>query len=223
MKTEIFTSRFTPEQQIIVDKLTGLEELLTDEEAKLAQKIMDDDEAKMHYWKMPPFHSICFIPTVEFVAGLSKIIKQLNVEPIVEVCAGKGKLSYHLQKQGINIIPTDREPQDKIVEREYHTWAIHVRKPKLVIGAWLYPEGWKQQHNVWNDIVKDNTVKHFIEIGAVETEGNYNSTGSSVRMRELIKEQKRKYEVTRFPELEEHVYCGVNEDLKKHVTLISRK
>ena len=227
MNTEIFSSRFTAEQQIIVDKLTGLDELLTDEEAKLAQTIIDEDSKKMHYWRMRPFDNICFIPTVEFVDGLSKIIKQLTTEKVVEVCAGKGKLSYHLQKQGINITPIDKEPQSDMVERFYHMLAIEVHKPKLVIGAWLYPEGYKQEHSVWNDIVKyyvkANKVDHFIEIGAIEKEGNYNSTGSSIRMRELIKEQKRKYEVTSFPELVQHVYSGVNEDLAKHVTLITRK
>ena len=42
----------------------------------------------------------------EFVDELTKEIKNLDVSPIIEVCAGSGKLSYWLRKNGINIVAT---------------------------------------------------------------------------------------------------------------------
>jgi hypothetical protein len=47
------------------------------------------------------------IYNIEFIDALADEIKKLNKSPIIEICAGNGKLSHHLRKKNIDIIATD--------------------------------------------------------------------------------------------------------------------
>ena len=74
----------------------------------------------------------------EFISSLAKFLIKLNgfykdKSPIVEIGAGNGKLSYHLKKNGVNIIPTDNHSW-KIktgiaVENLGHMWALKKYNP----------------------------------------------------------------------------------------------
>src|SRR3989338_1288963 len=82
--------------------------------------------------------------TEEYVTVLAEIIKKLAVSPpIVEIVAGTGKLSYHLRKRGILVIPTDDlswnlySRSRGLVENLNHRAALEKYRPQLVIASWI--------------------------------------------------------------------------------------
>jgi len=65
---------------------------------------------------------------------------EAHKQPIVELCAGNGKLSYHLRKRGINIIPTDdfswTMKRERFVERLSYDDAIRKYQPETALVSW---------------------------------------------------------------------------------------
>ncbi|MCD6590594.1 MAG: hypothetical protein J7K72_01335 [Candidatus Aenigmarchaeota archaeon] len=103
---------------------------------------------------------------IEFVNALADEIKKLNLAPVAEICAGNGKLSYHLRERGIDIIATDDysftfiERDEKLVERLSHRETLEKYKPRIVVAAWI-PFG----SEIELEILKNPHVKHLIVIG----------------------------------------------------------
>lgn len=88
------------------------------------------------------WNGINTILTQEFVDELQKEMQRRRLAdiPMIEICAGKGKLSYHLRKLGIDIIATDdysqkMERDESLVERLNHEEALEKYKPRLVIAS----------------------------------------------------------------------------------------
>ncbi len=110
----------------------------------------------------------------EFVESLAEEIRKLGINgPIVEVCAGNGKLSYWLSQSGIPVTGTDNysykgiKRNAKHVKRLSHKQALKRYNPELVIGCWL-PGG-----GIELDVLDYPSVKHYLDIG----EGRGGCTG----------------------------------------------
>ena len=98
---------------------------------------------------------------IEFVDGLADVISRLSEPPILELCAGDGKLSYHLRKRGIDIKATDDYSDESIprkenfVERRDYREALEEYKPRIVVVGW-WPAVKRYALNF-------PTVSHFLE------------------------------------------------------------
>lgn len=99
----------------------------------------------------------------EFIEGLVSLIKGLETQPILEICAGNGKLGYHLQQRGINLHMTDDGSwhinSNGLTEKLDYNEALKKYEPQLVIAAW--PEQWTRIK--WN-VLDFPTLKYFITI-----------------------------------------------------------
>lgn len=104
--------------------------------------------------------------TKEFVDLLAGKIHELNSGRIIEICAGKGKLSYHLQKRDIEIIATDDYSwkdtclSPKNVECLSAKEAIKKYKPNLVVASWI-----PNHLTIGFEILDDPEIDYFINIG----------------------------------------------------------
>jgi len=130
-------------------------------------------------------------PNVEFVKELAKLLNYLDglcssPVPIVEVCAGNGKLSYHLNKRlpkGKSIIATDRENKPhyyppfkefpsfrefyppfrrhtKFVKDLDYREAIETYRPNIVLASWIPPNS-----DIGIKILYSPGVRFFVNIG----------------------------------------------------------
>ena len=117
------------------------------------------------------FNPVYQILNKEFISELSKYLKYIESnchtdKPIIEVCAGNGKLSHHLRNQGINILATDDYSWDNIsrkenkVEKLKCSKALEKYNPEIVIASWLPPRSTLNMN-----IVNHPSVKYFISIG----------------------------------------------------------
>jgi hypothetical protein len=116
------------------------------------------------------YHAFCR----EFVKGLAEVLKELeDGNPMIEVCAGNGKLSYWLRQYGTLTYATDDYSEDMIrdtnyVERLSHREALEKYKPRLVIGCWI-----PYKSSVAIDVLNFPSTKYYLDIG----EGCYGCTG----------------------------------------------
>lgn len=108
--------------------------------------------------------SLFNVETFEFVVALSSVLRKLP-DPKVEVCAGRGKLSFWLRKFGVDIIATDdyswRLWGERIcVEKMSIEEALEVYAPSTVIGSWIPAnEGYGVK------ILRFPFVRYFLDIG----------------------------------------------------------
>ncbi len=103
--------------------------------------------------------------TVEFIDALAEEIRRLNEAPVVEICAGDGKLSLHLSRREISVRATDKYPwrvegSEKPVERLSHRAALRKYLPEIVIAAWI-----PSKTGIGSDVLRSPHVKSFIDIG----------------------------------------------------------
>lgn len=114
------------------------------------------------------YKGLYHIPTVEFVDELADEIRKLGPGPVVEVCAGNGKLSYHLSKRGVYTKATDDyswkdiKRQGSLVENFSCIEALETYKPRIVITSWIPNYG--DYVNIGPEVLRFPTVKHFINI-----------------------------------------------------------
>ncbi len=115
------------------------------------------------------YNSLYHVPTAEFVDQLASEISNLGHDPAVEVCAGDGKLSYHLShlsERGINIRATDdyswKNPrrQRSLVQNFSCNEALKTYKPRIVIASWIP----STKPYIGLDILQFPSVEHFINI-----------------------------------------------------------
>ena|SRR3989344_3123086 len=105
------------------------------------------------------------IPTIEFVDALVEVMRELEGAPCVEICAGKGKLSYHLHQRGIEIVATDDfswgSPHNSaLVERLSHRETLERYRPSIVLGSWI-----PMKTRIGFDVMDFPSVRYFIDIG----------------------------------------------------------
>src|SRR3989338_260081 len=152
----------------VKSKIRDIETLPTHEEVLRYFNAMEDFHAVGGYdWSAACQHLIDHVVfNVEFINSLAEEIRALASSPIIEICAGRGKLTHQLRKLGIEISASDdlsdrysssgaeRErveflPHDKVIEK-YH--------PQVAVASWI-PEP-----RIGHDILSSRFIRHFIDI-----------------------------------------------------------
>lgn len=114
-------------------------------------------------------HGFYTVITEEFMRELVKEMLQrrlMNV-PAIEVCAGRGVLSYQLHKAGMDIVAIDNGSDEKTRERSFapvtdtldHRQALEKYRPRLVVGCWL-----PSDPEIGQDILNFPSVDYFLDI-----------------------------------------------------------
>lgn len=96
----------------------------------------------------------------KLIEDISRLSMQLEPKTAVEVCSGIGKISYHLNQNNVEIIPTDIVATEHVKGLSYLK-AIKKYSPDLVIAAW--PAGYDS--TFVNNVMRQDGVKHLIVIG----------------------------------------------------------
>jgi len=153
--------------QEIMDKIRNVDKLPSYEEAEKLLHFLEDrshrDYNQRGWFGFCREHGIHNVYNTEFIDALADEIRRLNDSPIVEICAGDGKLSHQLRKRGVDIKPTDdysgRLSKEGLVERLSHKRALEKYEPRVVLAAWI-------PHQVIRfDVLDYPTVRYFIDIG----------------------------------------------------------
>lgn len=128
---------------------------------------------EMGLWGGFPEHDVYHILTKEFIEALVEEIKRLNLAgQIIEVAAGKGKLSYWLNQYGIPVIATDINPRNPSVVKIEAREALKKYEPVAVISSWL----WATEPNIREKYINStlqkamletNTVQWYLELGCI--------------------------------------------------------
>lgn len=166
LKTLVLLQSMTPKDNIspVIEKILSLKELPTYQESmKLLEYFCENFE---EWIKFGDQHVFYMIWTQEFIDQLAREIKKLGNPRMIEVCAGKGKLSYQLNKKGLNLIPTDdyswnlSNNHPDLVETITAHDALKKYNPRLVIGSWIPSET-----RIGFDVLNHPSVEYFIDIG----------------------------------------------------------
>ncbi len=99
------------------------------------------------------------------VTTLCDLISGLPPCDTLEVCAGNGKLTYWLNKRGLQVRATDDLSYENIqppnfVEKLSHTAALMKYNPQLVLAC--FPD---QESDVPLDVLNYPSVRYFIHLG----------------------------------------------------------
>ncbi len=151
-----------PAQRRIIEKILSIGELPTYAEAEALLRLFYRKYKGSHADKWEKFcnaSGIYNIWNVEFVKTLAEEIRRLGSFPIVEICAGNGKLSYHLRKAGIDIKATDSQGYDPFVEEHDHAKTLKKYKPQVVVASW------SPKDRISHDVLDYPTVNHYLHIG----------------------------------------------------------
>lgn len=110
-------------------------------------------------------YELLSVELVDDIAELLEGLPSFDLDvPIVEVCAGKGKLSYHLQQRDIKIIATDSYSTEMermvIVERLDHKSAVETYNPRIVLASWM-----PNYKPIGADVLRHPSVEHLVHIG----------------------------------------------------------
>lgn len=177
--------KFTVQKEILLEKMISLEDQKVKHRAgsltkfkRIIGKILRIDSlpsyrevyylvlrlGKERWLQFCSRFSLFNVETIESVRSLSNVLKSLP-SPVVEVCAGRGKLSYWLRRFGVKIIATD-DYSWKLwgerfnVERLSITEALEKYNPKTVLGSWIPAN---ERHGV--EILSFPSVEYFVDIG----------------------------------------------------------
>jgi hypothetical protein len=147
----------------ILEKIKNIDLLPTQEEIKrmfLSVRNLRHND----WWGIAQDNGVNNAYSLEFVETLYTEIKKVSRTPILEICAGNGKLSYQLRKRGVPIMATDDYSwgisNGCIVEKCTHKDALTRYKPEIVIASWI-PRG----ASIGFDVLASPSVKYFIDIG----------------------------------------------------------
>lgn len=159
-------------EQEIISKILSIEYLPSYEEVLGLQKLMWANMTEESLFN--PWFDFCArrevfqVLNVEFVDALADELRKFGAVPLIEICAGNGKLSYHLSKKGISIVATDDyswELSDgEYVQRATHMSALMECAPRVVVGSWI-----PYKSRIGFDVL-DFGVDYFVDIG--ESIGN---------------------------------------------------
>jgi len=178
--------RITSKINEITDKIIRIDESPTYEEATRLLDLFDqrvsEDYSQEELGIFCHKNNIYMIYTKEFIDELARKISLINNSPIIEICAGNGKLSHQLRKRGIDIAATDdyswgMHRNETLVERISHRDALQKYNPKIVVASWI-----PYKSRVGFDVLDFPSTKYFIDIGE--------SMGNSTWMTEEIYEKK---------------------------------
>lgn len=105
----------------------------------------------------------------KFIDALAEEIKRLDDSPMVEICAGNGKLSYHLRKIGIDMKVTDdysyeiSNEREGLVEGMDYQEALEKYRPRVVIASWT-----PNKSKIPADVMNFPSVNYFVHIGDLD-------------------------------------------------------
>ena len=127
-------------------------------------RLREYDSISIWFSACHKFHIFQLYPK-EFIEELAKSIKDFHPTRIIEVGAGNGYLSKALQKQGIDIIPTDNKSWAHLtypseVEKLDFKEALAKYNPDMVVICW---EAYGADYT--REILKHPSVKWVIWIG----------------------------------------------------------
>jgi len=154
--------------QEIMAKIIDIDRLPSYEEAKQLFHFLEDrshrDSGQRRWFNFCEDHGVHNVYNIEFINALANEIRGLNDSfPIVEICAGDGKLSHQLRKRGIDIKPTDdysrKLLKNGLVEKLSHQEALGKYEPRVVLASWI------PYSTIGFDILDYPSVKQFINIG----------------------------------------------------------
>jgi len=187
----------------IVEKIKDVDKLPTHEEAeKLFHSIYDRfdiDYTQKSWIDFCEDNKIYEVYNTKFIDSLAEEIKKLNKSPIIEICAGDGKLSNQLRKKGIDIVATDDyswrdiRRYRNLVERLSHKEALRKYNPGVVIASWV-----PQETRIGFDVLDFPSVKYLIDIGE--------DIGGGTWITEEIYDRKD-FERTSLKNVEEYALC----------------
>jgi len=154
--------------QEIMDKIKDVDRLPSYEEAERLLHLLEDrshrDYSQRGWFGFCQEHGVHNVYNTEFIDALADEIRRLNYSPIVEICAGDGKLSHQLRKRGIDIKPTDNYSwdlsKDGLVEKLSHQEALKKYEPRVVLASWI-----PYQARIGFDVLDSPSVRYFIDIG----------------------------------------------------------
>lgn len=179
----LLNGRQLPSFEETVDILREVADIIDDRTGMVSQGLWPKWFRERGYWT---------VLNRDFVDSLYSDIARLGTValPIVEICAGRGRLAYHLRQKGLEVVATDSYSSmhsyrynEGLVERLDHQEALVKYKPQVVIGSWLPPgppngEG----DEIANSVLRFPTVDYLFLIG----EGiDGNATGGPTLYQEL--------------------------------------
>ena len=146
-----------------LEKVLSLNTLPSFREVQNVLKAWEGFTGKWHTFCLD--NGVYLVPCREFVTALAHELHRFDGKTIVEICAGSGKLSYHLQKEGIPIAATDPYSSHSTkpsphVERIDHHEALATYKPHVIVMAWAPDHG-----RVGAAILAYPSVHYVIDIG----------------------------------------------------------
>ncbi len=128
------------------------------------------------------------ILNVEFIDRLSAFLKHFHKmegkRPIVEICAGNGKTSYHLRKSGVDIIATDDYSMEmrrdtSMVKRADFLDAIDSYLPEIVLLSWPDPNN----EHVSLEALNHPAVRYLIKIDNIDAGGDIYNNSEHMELR----------------------------------------
>ncbi len=154
------------EIEMILKKIIDADSLPTRDEAiRLATLVeQQQEQTRAGFTSFCRSYNTWEIYTLEFVDALATEIKRLGLAPILEICAGSGKLSHQLRKRGVGVVATDdyswkTSARLELVERLNHLAALRKYQPRLVVACWTPPKS-----SVPVDVLDFPSVSAFIDI-----------------------------------------------------------
>ncbi len=165
--------------EALARKLLSFDELLSFEDAR---ELLNSEEGReilgnQNLYTALQVKGIFQVYTTEFVQELAKNIRGVrnkinSKKDILEVCAGDGKLSCHLRKQGIPIMATDDYSWSRVnydpskVENLDHYEALKKYNPEIVLASWL-----PNASTIELDLIKYPSTKAIILVGQALGDG----------------------------------------------------
>lgn len=133
-------------------------------EMESVMKLAQENREWLDFSNTMPFNTLF---TEESIDELASAISELNAKPIVEICAGEGKASYHLRNKGVDIIATDNYSygfgyDENLVEKLTHQEALDKYNPSLVFGSRL--EFDTKRNKIVEDVFRHPSVSHVVLI-----------------------------------------------------------
>ncbi|MDE1762298.1 MAG: hypothetical protein KGH59_02550 [Candidatus Micrarchaeota archaeon] len=144
-------------------KLVRVESLPTYQECyDLVRRMKSNVRAKMTA-RLLMASDVYTIVTNELVDQIAQTLLGLKPKRALEICAGSGKLSYWLNKRGVEIVPTDSGEGIKsdYCEMLDHLQALNKYRPDVVLAA--FPPSETPQIPL--DVLSREHVRHFVVIG----------------------------------------------------------
>ncbi|MDE1824816.1 MAG: hypothetical protein KGH61_02240 [Candidatus Micrarchaeota archaeon] len=141
----------------IYRKVMAVEELPRQEECARLMERVDKRFGEQTYAYMLARNGYFQVVHDKLIADLKKLTRKLGTQKNLEICSGWGKISYHLNKSGVEIKATDKKGS-KHVEGLNHRRALEKYNPDFVIASS------PPLDSIVFDTLRHKSVKHLLVI-----------------------------------------------------------